>query len=74
FFGLWRNAWLNATLVQGLTLLVALVMYAHAQGERFYVFLMMVYGIFMVVYLHHPDVQATFQPKVAPGRPEEEVP
>ena len=69
FFGLWRTAWLNSMVVQGLMLFVALVMYF--QGERFYVFLMMAYGTFMVVYLHHPDVQATFRPNVMPDRPEE---
>jgi hypothetical protein len=69
FFGLWRTAWLNGMVVQGLMLFIALVMYF--QGERLYTFVMMVYGIFMVIYLHHPDVQATFRPNVTPDGLEE---
>jgi len=69
FFGLWRTAWLTSMVVQGLMLFISLVMYF--QGERFYTFLMMFYGIFMVIYLHHPDVQATFRVNVTPGGREE---
>jgi hypothetical protein len=64
FLGLWRTGWSNAMLVQGMTLLVALVLYFRGGGTRaphpFYIYFLMVYGIFMVIYLHHPDVQAAF--------------
>lgn len=70
FFGLWRTAWLNGMVVQGLMLFIALVIYF--RGERFYTFLMMFYGIFMVVYLHHPDVQATFRVNVTPDGREDQ--
>jgi hypothetical protein len=69
FFGLWRSGWLVAMLAQGLTLAVALILYF--RGHYGYVYLVMLYAIFMVLYLHHPDVVATFH--VAPTRsmPEE---
>lgn len=61
--GFWRllpAAWLNAVTVQGAELLIALVLYF--RGRPAYVYVMMVYGIFMVLYLHQADVQAAFRP------------
>lgn len=55
-----RGAWLLAVLVQGLNLALALVLYF--EGRPAYVYLMMVYGILMVLYLHQADVQAAFRP------------
>jgi hypothetical protein len=54
-----RGAWLLAVLVQGLNLGLALVLYF--SGRPTYVYVMMVYGIVMVLYLHQADVQAAFR-------------
>jgi hypothetical protein len=52
------NARDRALLFQGLTLLLALFLY---YGERpAFIYGMMVYAIFMVLYLQHPDVLACF--------------
>jgi hypothetical protein len=61
FLRLWRNAWMNAMLLQGLTLLIALILYF--TGKPFYVYILMLYGIFMVLYLNYYDVQIASQPK-----------
>ena len=61
FLRLWRNAWTNAMLLQGLTLLVALFLYF--SGKPWYVYLQMLYGIFMVLYLNYRDVRMTFRRK-----------
>lgn len=71
FMGLWRTGWSISMMVQGLGLLVALVIYFG--DPQFYAYIMMVYGILMVIYLHHPDVQAAFQVKPAPEGGEVEV-
>jgi hypothetical protein len=60
FFRLWRSAWTHAMLVQGLMLLIALLRYLG--GRPWYVYLMMVYGIFLVIYLHYYDVKMAFLP------------
>lgn len=58
FARLWQPAWLLAVSVQGLALLFALINYF---GPRpLYVYALMASAIFMVVYLHHPDVQTAF--------------
>jgi hypothetical protein len=61
-----ENAWANAMLVQTLDLALALVLY-FSDGS-FYAYLMMVYGVFVVVYLLIPGVQAAFLP---PGGPDD---
>jgi hypothetical protein len=61
FLWLWRTGWPTAMMVQGLGLLVALGLYLRSGPP--YVFAIMVYGIAMVIYLHHPDVQQAFQTK-----------
>jgi hypothetical protein len=63
FFRLVPGAWTNAVMVQGGTLLLALVLYF--RGRPAYVYGMMLYGIFMVIYLHQADVQAAFRPPAA---------
>jgi hypothetical protein len=67
FFRLARSAWLSAVLVQGLTLGLALILYYG--GRPAFVYGMMLYGIFMVLYLHQADVQAAFRPPDEPGAP-----
>ncbi|MBU0490799.1 MAG: hypothetical protein KKA73_21370 [Chloroflexi bacterium] len=68
FWRLWRNAWLTAMLLQGLCLLLALILYFHSRPALVYV--MMFYGILMVLYLNTQDVRATFQSRstVADGK------
>jgi magnesium-transporting ATPase (P-type) len=61
FRRLWRNAWTNAMLLQGLTLLIALILYFTA--KPFYVYILMLYGIFMVLYLNYYHVQMAFRPE-----------
>jgi magnesium-transporting ATPase (P-type) len=61
FLRLWRNAWTNAMLLQGLTLLIALILYF--TGKPFYVYILMLYSIFMVLYLNYYHVQMAFRPK-----------
>jgi hypothetical protein len=61
FLWLARTGWLTAMLVQGLVLLSAITIYL--RGGLPYTFGLMGYSIFMVVYLHHPDVVQAFQTK-----------
>jgi hypothetical protein len=60
FFRLWRAAWVMAMLVQGLSLLTALVLYFNQQPD--YVYMIMLYSIFLVVYLNTFEVQTAFEP------------
>ena len=61
FLRLWRSAWTNAMLLQGLTLLIALILYF--TGKPFYVYILMLYSIFLVLYLNYYDVQMAFRPQ-----------
>jgi hypothetical protein len=61
FLRLRRNAWTNAMLLQGFTLLIALILYF--TGKPFYVYILMLYGIFMVLYLNYYEVQVPFRSK-----------
>ena len=61
FLRLWRNAWTNAMLLQGFTLLIALILYF--TGKPFYVYILMLYSIFMVLYLNYYEVQVAFRLK-----------
>ena len=65
FLRLRPGAWLSAVLVQGLTLLLALSLYLrdHPGGRLHCLYLMMLYGLFMVVYLNYGDVPAAFRPR-----------
>ncbi len=63
FMRLRRGGWVNAVLVQGGDLALALLLYFQSQPA--YSYAMMVYGILMVLYLHQADVQAAF--RLAPG-------
>ena len=61
-FNFWRLdqiAWTMAMLTQGLMLLTALIIYFE-EGPNLYAYIMMAYGIMMVIYLHLPDVIGTF--------------
>jgi hypothetical protein len=61
FLGLWRTGWPTAILLQGLCLLASLGLYLRNAPP--YIFELMGYCIFMVIYLHHPEVQQAFQTK-----------
>jgi len=69
FLRLRSTAWVSAMLLQGLTLLMALGVYLRGQAP--YGYPMMLFGIFMVLYLHNPDVHNAFRfqhPADAPDR------
>lgn len=59
FFRLWASAWLNAIMVQGLSLLMALGLYL--REKPFYAYLMMLCGIFMVLYLNYSEIITAFR-------------
>jgi hypothetical protein len=61
FLGLWRGGWSISMLAQGLVLLVTLILFSFT--APFYVYLLMGYAVFLVLYLHHPDVEAAFHVK-----------
>lgn len=60
FLRMWRNAWMNAMLVQGLGLLIALTLYFN--GRPGYVYLLMLFSVFLVFYLNRQDVQIALRP------------
>jgi len=73
FLGLWRHAWTLALLLQGLTLLIALLLYL--DSKPWYVYILMLYSIVMVLYLHDGDVRHPFRTQpVAPGQPDAVIP
>jgi hypothetical protein len=63
FARLRRGGWVNAVLVQGGVLLIALLLYFGPRPA--YAYGMMLFGIVMVLYLHQADVQTAF--RQAPG-------
>jgi hypothetical protein len=60
FLRLRRIAWTTAMLVQGLALFVALVLYF--RGKSWYAYILMLYGILMVLYMNTYDVRMAFRP------------
>lgn len=60
FFRLWAESWLSAIALQGLNLLMAILLYF--QEKPFFAYLLMAYGIFMVIYLNYSEVAAAFRP------------
>jgi hypothetical protein len=65
FLGLWRGGWSISMLAQGLILVVTLILFSFT--APFYVYLLMGYAVFLVLYLHHPDVEAAFHVKDTPN-------
>jgi len=65
FFQLRRRAWMSAMLVQGLGLLLALGVYLRDNpgSHPHYSYVMLLYGLFMVIYLNYGEVQAAFRPR-----------
>jgi len=73
FLGLWRHAWTLASLLQGLTLLIALLLYL--DSKPWYIYVLMLYSIVMVLYLHDGDVRHPFRTQpVAPDQPDAAIP
>jgi hypothetical protein len=67
FLRMRRNAWTVAMLGQGLSLLMALLIYF--KGKLWYSYIMMLFNIPMVLYLNYHEVRAAFQPgQVEPQR------
>ena len=60
FFRLWQQAWGLAMLVQGASLLTVLLAYFRQTSGATTIYLVMLLSIFMVSYLNHPEVLATF--------------
>ncbi|MBE7552055.1 MAG: hypothetical protein HS126_13380 [Anaerolineales bacterium] len=60
FFRLWRAAWLMAMLLQGLSLLAALVLYFNQRPG--YVYIIMLYSILLVLYLNYFETSTTLPP------------
>jgi hypothetical protein len=65
FLGLWRGGWSISMMAQGLILIVTLILFSFT--APFYVYLLMGYAVFLVLYLHHPDVEAAFHVKDTNG-------
>jgi hypothetical protein len=65
FFRLRPGAWPGAMLVQALTLFMAQVVYFRERPHTklHYIYLLMLYAVFMVVYLHQADVLAALRPR-----------
>lgn len=72
FFRRRHSAWLMGVLAQGINLLYALVLYF--RGRPAYVYLMMIFGVVMVLYLHQADVQAAFRTRAPAAKPPEASP
>ncbi len=53
------RAWATALLVQGISLFISLIYYFN--GKPGYIYGLMAFCIFMVLYLHHYDIQVHFQ-------------
>lgn len=79
FLRMMPGAWVNAVLVQGADLLIGLALYFRGRPMLLpvttiygvfpvsYIYLILAYGIFMVLYLHQEFVQAAFR-ATAPTR------
>jgi hypothetical protein len=67
FLRMRRNAWTVAMLGQGLSLLMALLLYF--RGKLWYTYIIMLFNIPMVLYLNYHEVRAAFEPgQVGPQR------
>lgn len=63
FLRLWSGAWLVAMLLQGLSLVMALLLYLYLQEIPGYLYAAMLYYILVVLYLNSQDVRTVFQQK-----------
>lgn len=70
-FGFWRmrrNAWMNAMLLQGLSLSLVLVRY-FTGAKTLGMYILMAYAVFMVLYLNHYEVRMAFRLASIPQHP-----
>lgn len=58
-FRMWRIGWTQAMLVQGASLLTALILYFINRPRH--IFILMATGVFMVLYLNYADLRYYFQ-------------
>lgn len=65
FLGLRPIGWSISMMVQGFILIVTLILFSFT--APFYIYLLMGYAVFLVLYLHHPDVEAAFHVKDTPN-------
>jgi hypothetical protein len=63
-----RNAWMNAMLLQGLSLSLALVRY-FSGAKTLGMYILMAYAVFMVLYLNHYEVRMAFRLASIPQHP-----
>lgn len=68
FLGLWRGGWSISMLAQGLILVATLTLFSFT--APYYIYINMGYAVALVLYLHHPDVEAAFHVKETPGNGE----
>lgn len=61
FLRLRPGAWVMAMLVQGLTLLIAIIFYFRYRPQNLLIYGMMVYALIMVLYLNYAEVPAIFR-------------
>lgn len=64
-FRLKRYSWMLTVFCQGVSLLVALLLYFY--GKPWFAYLMMIFGIGMVLFLNYNETQDPFQPPPDPG-------
>jgi hypothetical protein len=64
FLRRWRNAWLNAMLLQGLCLLMALTLYI-SQEKPAFAYVVMAFSVYLVIYLNHYEVKEAFRTRAA---------
>lgn len=63
-FGFWRmrrNAWMNALLLQGLSLALALIRY-FTGAKSWGMYILMLYAVLMVLYLNYYEVRMALRP------------
>lgn len=68
FLGLWRGGWSISMLAQGLILIATLTLFSFT--APYYIYINMGYAVALVLYLHHPDVEAAFHVKETPDNGE----
>ncbi len=61
FLRLWKSAWINAMLVQGLVILYLLMVHFTQQITHLVDYGVMTFAIFIVVYLNYNEVQLIFR-------------
>lgn len=68
FFRLWRVSWTIGMGIQGLSLLVAIILYFYSNVSLAYVYVGIAYHILTVLYLNSRAVQSVFRVRSEDGR------